>query len=248
MVSWNRNTLLHYAQTTQSESDLRKLDRAINSITETQLLCGYHYNSLRELLEEHMRNHPTEASLFMSRFSIDPEVNNRDFEFNLSCRANIIAIVRTLHSLSDIVGCVIYFGLGLNLNDNTKLVETKVSMYNVKEKLKTLPKYTELLSLLNDLTNNPDFKHISRLSNQTKHSAIVKANSHFNLKLKGIERYQFMFEEIETKPGRMQFQETSAIPLIEKEFKRQNDGVINILHCLDALVSELVKVPPKANT
>lgn len=238
MVSWNRETLLHYAQDNQSEEDISKLERAISSIRETQMLCSYHYHTLQALLDEHMGNNPTESDLFRSRFSVDAEVNNKDSEFILGCRANIIAIVRTLHALSDIVGFVIYLGLGLNLHHRTRLNDSKISLYHVKEKLKTLPRYMGLVSLLNQLTNNSNYKHLSRLSNQTKHSTIVRALSHFNLKEKGIERYQFIFEEIETQPGgKEKFPETSAIPLIKNEFKRQNDIVMDILHCLDKVIS-----------
>ncbi|MBB1410239.1 MULTISPECIES: hypothetical protein [unclassified Pseudoalteromonas] len=238
MESWNRETLLHYAQDKQSENDISKLDRAISSIAETQMLCSYHYRTLHALLDEHMRNNPTESSLFRSRFSVDTEVNKKDFEFTLACRANIIAIVRTLHSCSDIVGFVIYLGLCLNHNDSTWITPSRVSLYNVKEKLKKFPESLELLSLLGQLTNNSDYKHLCRLSNQTKHSIIVRAQSHFNLKEKDKERYQFIFEEVETEPGGTEkFSETNAIPFIENEFKRQNDIVINILHCLDKLVS-----------
>ncbi|MGO2374797.1 MAG: hypothetical protein ACTH5C_20945, partial [Pseudoalteromonas prydzensis] len=159
MESWNRETLLHYAQDKQSEKDISKLDRAISSIAETQMLCSYHYRTLHALLDEHMRNNPTESSLFRSRFSVDTEVNNKDFEFTLACRANIIAIVRTLHSCSDIVGFVIYLGLCLNHNDSTWITPSRVSLYNVKEKLKKFPESLELLSLLGQLTNNSDYKH-----------------------------------------------------------------------------------------
>lgn len=241
METWNRETLLHFAQNIQSEKDISKLERAISSVAETQMLCNYHYRTLQALLDEHMRNNPTESCVFRSRFSGDAEANNKDFEFILGCRANIIAIVRTLHSLSDIVSFVIYLGLGLNLNKSTKLPNANITLYHVKIKLETHTKYMELLPLLNRLTDNTDYKHLGRLSNQTKHSSIVRPHSHFNLKEKGIERYQFIFEEIETQPGSNEkFAETSAIPLIEKEFKRQNDIVINILHCLDKLVSAAI--------
>ncbi|MEK0160675.1 hypothetical protein WLQ65_16275 [Pseudoalteromonas piscicida] len=238
MKRWNRETLLHYAQNKQSEKDISKLKRAVSSITETQIICSYHYRALHTLLEEHMQSNSTESSLLRSRFTVDAEVKNKDYEFTLACRANIIAIVRTLHSWSDIVGFVIYLGLCLNHNNSTKLKPSKITLYNVNEKLKKMSEYVELLPLIEQLTKNSDYKHLSRLSNQTKHSIIVRAHSHFNLKAKGIDRYQFFFEEIETEPeGREKFAETNAMPFIEREFKRQEDIVINILHCLDKLVS-----------
>ncbi|NOU52410.1 hypothetical protein HG263_17955 [Pseudoalteromonas sp. JBTF-M23] len=238
MESWNNKTLIQYAQDKQSEENIFKLKRAISSITETYHLCIYHYHTLDDLIDEHLRQNPTASSAFRSRFSIDPDVNNKDYEFTLGCRANIIAIVRTLHSLSDILGFVIYLGLSLNHDSRTRLEESKIYLSTVKNKLEVLPKYSELLLLVKQLTSPSDYQYLNRLCNQTKHSIIVRPESHFDLKEQGKERYKFIFEAVEKRAGvNDKFPEVSAIPFLKREFKRQNDIVISILHCLDKIAS-----------
>jgi hypothetical protein len=155
--------------------------------------------------------------------------------------ANYVACIQSIHALSDTLAHVIYFGLAMALDKATRLKDRDISLYNVWSKLSAVPDGVNLQVLLKELREHPEFRYLNRLTNLTKHRAIMDARHTVSLvegEPDGFRLPSFKADE-ETYPARW------LEPVLSSEFRRQNVLHIDIgCELNDILAKRLSACPP----
>lgn len=85
--------------------------------------------------------------------------------------ANTVACYQNLHASLDILGHVIFFGLGMNLNDNTNLTKSKITLNTVSRKL---GKNHFLPNEINKFLETSSIKFLMARTNRSKHCSMDK--------------------------------------------------------------------------
>ena len=222
LATWNLRQLKDRIEIKYGKNQQRITSRSLDSIFENQDFARYHYSEIKKLISEHLDNKRTGKDYFQLVMSTDPTVRESEYQFSTSCKAHIISLLRNLHSIPDLLAHFIYFCLGFNINDETRLDESKVSLFNVKKILKKDPKYRELLELVMCLTVNEDFKYLKDIGNYSKHRANVIPKLSYSMEHEGNSVYKFTFEAFKRYP------ETPAVDFLNREYNRESEQILVI--------------------
>lgn len=213
------------------KDQLKITTRSLDSIFENQDFAKYHYFEIKKLISGHLDSGKTGKDYFQLVMSTDSNVRESEEQFSTSCKAHIISLLRNMHSIPDLLAHVVYFCLGFNINSETSLDESKVSLFNVKKILENNPKYRKLLELLTCLSVNDDFKYLKDLGNYTKHRANVIPKLSYSMEHEGEDVYKFTFEAFKKYP------ETPAIKFLNREYNRESEQIIIIGNTINELVA-----------
>ncbi|QFU21960.1 hypothetical protein FM038_007200 [Shewanella eurypsychrophilus] len=232
MDTWNLKELTNCIGDKYGGKQRKTTLRSLDSIFENQDFSRFHYFEIKDLISEHMINNQSGSDYLKLVINTDIIVRGNEHQFSTSCKAHIIALLRQMHSIPDLLAHVIYYCFGFNLSNETCLDAQKVSLFNVKQILKKDSIYSELLELLNSLTANEDFKYLKDLGNYIKHRANVVPKLSYSMQHEGEKVYKFTFDAFESYP------EVPAIDFLNREYNRQSEQIISIGNELNALVAK----------
>ena len=230
METWKTETLRLHVNDTQKEDLYLDMSRALDSINENMEFCSYHYKEIESLITNHMKKN-ADNSYFKLVLTADESVKINEYQFTVACRAHIIALIRTLHSLPDLIAQVIYFSLGLNLINKTNLGKKNIDFRGVKRILKNNSEYKNLSAKMDELVTCEEYKYFNRLVNNVKHKSNVRPKLTYNFKGKGRDIYEFNFDAFEN------FAKRPALRFIEEEFKREHDLIVCIGNRLNQYIA-----------
>lgn len=231
MATWNLKELKEFIGIKYGDNQQKITLRPLDSIFENQDFARFHYSEIKKLIAEHMCNNKAGPDYFNLVMSTDISVRENEHQFSTSCKAHIISLVRQMHSIPDLLAHVIYFCLGLNTINETRLCDNKISLFNVKKILGNIPEYDELLGLLIRFTINDDFKYLKDLGNYTKHRGNVIPKLSYSMEHQGEQVYKFTFEAFQGHP------EAHAVEFINREYNRQSEQIISIGKKINELVA-----------
>ncbi len=167
-MSWNLGQLRSDVQRVFGELQRQAINPALNTIVERRRFTRYHWNEAKTLIDEAVgdRDNPEIIAVIMGAFDKEPG----DFEWaRIRAAAHITSCVHSMHSVADILGQVVYLGLGMNRDPARELEEKQTNAYSVRDRLPSGP----IKDLLHQLLDHPDFVYLSALNNQSKHRSIV---------------------------------------------------------------------------
>lgn len=236
MISWDQPELKSLLEKRYGEGHQKLAFKSLDSIFQNQDFSRFHYSEINRLISEHMKGKETAKDYFRLNMSMDIDVRESEFLFSTSCKAHIISLLRHLHCAPDLLAHTIYYCLGLNLNKESFLEESKVTLYKVKLILKRNSKYIPLLKLVNSFTNNNDYKYLQDWGNHTKHRANIVPNLSYRIVATGKDIYSFEFEAFSFK-GRVHPIE-SVISFINREYDRESENIISIGIEINKLVAK----------
>lgn len=210
------------------------LSSSLASIFENYDFARYHYQEVKRLINNHMtgKEHPSEyVMLVLTR---DIQVLNSEQEFKLAYRANVLALLKNLHSISDFLAHVIYYAFGLNIDKNTFIESEKLNLYQVKRSLKKRKEFSEILDVLEQLTNHHDYNYLKKIVNYTKHRSNILSNHSYDPNKCGEEIYKFSFKPFDL------YGEVPVNDFLNREYNRENALIIELGNMLNQTVSGML--------
>lgn len=198
----------------------------LNSLFERLEFARYHFYEAKYAITSYQDDSITDDQIFDLVLSKDAE-NQDQYEYDrLRARANITAFIQSLHSVSDILSHVIYYGLNLN---NAKSKEHIISLKNIMNW--TQGSHQELYDLLAILTNHDDYQYLEALNNHSKHRSIISTGIIFSLTGKPHEVKLPSFSH-----KHEHYEERLAYPILSSEFNRQGKLFFKIIKKLDMTI------------
>ncbi|WP_155759980.1 hypothetical protein [Vibrio natriegens] len=228
---WHIKELKDDVATLFGQEQASVLSASLDSIFENYDFARYHYSEVKRLIKHHMKGkeHPCEyLKLILTN---DNEVRNSELEFKLAYRANVFALLKSLHSISDFIAHVVYYAFGLNLDESTFIELDKLNLYQVKSRLKKRQEHCQVLESLEQLTNHCDYKYLKDLVNNTKHRSNILSKFTYDLNQCGEHIYQISF-----KPFGIHG-EVSVNDYLNREYERENSLIIELGKKLNQSVS-----------
>jgi hypothetical protein len=168
-MSWSILDLKTKVLEKYGEEQINLLTPSLESIFENQEFSRFHYSEFQRFIDSHVDGKNSSKDYIGLVITNYHDVKNEEHEFKIACKANVMALVRSLHSISDLLAHTIYYSLGLNLSTQTKLTPRKISLYNIKKKLKFVEGSSLLSKELKVFSTHTDFEYLDSLVNHSKH-------------------------------------------------------------------------------
>ena len=140
------------------------------SIQDRFRFARYHFNEAKKLLENHLGDDHSTA--FTLEFGPTSDEQESYLQAKCHARAHVTACLQNIHALSDTMGHVLCFALGLN-RGSEGLREREISMRSILQRLSQMPDGCTLVNLLNVLMHSGDYQYLSAVVNHSKHRSLV---------------------------------------------------------------------------
>ncbi len=154
-------------------------------------------------------------------------------ERKFRARANIVACVQSIHSVSDILSHAIYYVLGLKQAKG----EREINISRVARWVQPASNHGGLVKLLDELIAHEGYIYLNALANHSKHRSIVSLGINFNFKKSGNERKELVFPRFSYEGT--DYTERKVYEFLEAEFDRQSKLIIDIGNELNVLSREM---------
>ena len=205
---------------------------SLQSLLDNLEICRYHYSELKKLLSERLGvfKNQSEHSAIRSMRKAFRESELDEVTFRLACKANIGALLRVLHSNSDLLANFVHYCLLLNVQGFTNI-------HNVIRVLKGDDSKSELVSLLQEFKSGDDYAYLVAWCNNSKHWANIEPVVTHNLinPPENIVSWQFQSFTYKT----VKYDSVDALPFLEREFDRQGLLIFRIIREVDLLHEQL---------
>lgn len=89
--------------------------------------------------------------------------------------AHKIASAQALHSLCDLISCVVYWAFQLDTAPKPPPVN-KLNLHSVRRTLSALPQYSTTAKLIDATISSSEFKYLAAYVNTTKHKSLVSSS------------------------------------------------------------------------
>lgn len=225
-MKWSIKNLRDDIYCLYGEEQLAELNSSLESIFENHDFSRYHYAEIQRLIESHMIGKDPYYDYVRLIIDTDSETRDSEHEFSLAYRANVLALLKNLHSINDFLAHTIYFALGLNFNSKHVISPRALTLYKVKQKLKYVDGVEQLLQLLYSLTEHPDNIYLKELVNYTKHRANIMSQITYDSNKTGKDIYQISIVEFEGDVRK--YKPRLVDDFLSSEYNRQNGLIIRI--------------------
>ena len=185
MVQWSLVDLKNTISDLYGREQVKLISPSLESIFQNQDFARYHYSELNRLVEEHFDVLDDKQNYLKLILTNDADVRNKEHDYGIAYKANIMALLKNLHSISDLLAHTIYFALGLNLKAQTKINPRYLNLQKVADKLTNINGASDLVNELNALTSHEDSIYLNCLVNHSKHSSNIAPNLSYELEKNG---------------------------------------------------------------
>lgn len=217
------------------EEQRQSLSISLDSIFENHDFAHFHYAEVQRLIKGHMEGKKPAHDYIKLMLATDAETLNAEFEFELAYRANVFALLKNLHSISDFLAHVLYYAFGLNLCKQTIIEPGKLNLYYTKKSLEKIQITDELKALINSLTNHDDYRYLRDLVNHTKHRSNILSRLTYDSNQFGEGVYQVSFLPFEN------YGIVAVNEYLHREYDRQSSIVIKIGQHINNVVKNRLK-------
>lgn len=235
-MQWSLKALKDNISILYGDEQIKLVSPSLDSIFENQEFARYHYSELNRLVKEHMEGLDGAHDYVDLILTNDNDIRNSEYDYGISYKANIMALVRNLHSINDLLAHTIYFSLGLNLIKKTHINPRCLNLYQVKEKLKHIKSAAGLIIDLERMMSHEDSKYLNSLVNHSKHRANIAPKLTYELNNSGAGIYKFLFQEFEYDD--ITYEAKLADPFLNSMYDRQSQLIIEIGNKINLLVAE----------
>lgn len=232
-MAWNLEQLREDVRHLFGDEQRRHLSPSLNSIVHRQIYARFHFQESKRILGELLEGRDNEAVLRDLIFGANPDAYYEFASRRLHAEAHIVALLQSLHSLSDILAHAIYFALGLNLDKATMLSPKRVYLHRV---LRLAPP-SDMRDLLRALIEHKDYQYLSDIVNHSKHRSIVQTpysvdTTGSDTLPHGLKLDAFVYDD-------RAYPALWAHPFLESEYNRQSALITSIGESLNVLVSAM---------
>ncbi|WP_156111734.1 hypothetical protein [Vibrio navarrensis] len=243
-MTWYIKDLKDYVSELYGEEQRQALSSSLDSIFENQDFARFHYAEVQRLIKEHMEGKNPAYDYVKLMLATDAETLNAEFEFKLAYRANVFALLKNLHSISDFLAHVLYYAFGLNLCKQTFIKPDQLNLYHTKKSLEKIQITDELKALIDSLTNHNDYRYLRDLVNHTKHRSNILSRLTYDSNQVGEDVYQVSFLPFEN------YGTVAVNEYLHREYDRQSSIVIeigqHINHAVKSVLTKHLRVIPNA--
>ncbi|KAA8977833.1 hypothetical protein [Halospina sp. K52047b] len=198
------------------------LSPCLNSIFERQEFARYHYHEAKTFMEGYMDDSYPDMELVRLVFSGSGSHREQLEDNKFRARAHIVGCVQSLHSISDILGHVVYYSLNLSQAST----ERDISLLKVRKWVGANRQYKRITDGLDELISHQGYQYLVALANYSKHRSIISLNFNFNLRPSTTAMRELVFPSF-TYDGTF-FPATSVYQFLESEFSRESKLVFEI--------------------
>lgn len=233
MVQWSLMDLKNTITDSYGGEQVKLISPSLESIFQNQDFARYHYSELNRLVEEHFEGLEDKQDYLKLILTNDADVRNKEHNYGIAYKANIMALLKNLHSISDLLAHAIYFALGLNLKEQTRINPKYLNLKKVIDKLVNINGASDLVDDLNALTSHEDNIYLNSLVNHSKHRSNIVPNLSYELEKTGIDAYKFSFQEFDY--GEISYGSKLVKPFLKNMYNYQSKSIINIGNKLNSL-------------
>nr|WP_045625361.1 hypothetical protein [Vibrio parahaemolyticus] len=181
-MNWDIKELKNRVSILFGSEQSAALAPSLDSIFENYEFSRYHYAEIQRLLRQHMQGKDSGQDYLKLRLTEDIHVLDSENDFKVAYRANVLALLKNLHSVTDFLAHVIYYTFGLNLEKETKIKPNQLNLFHTKSSLEKAGISNDLLSNLDRLTQHEDYAYLKDLVNHTKHRSNILSCFRYNIK------------------------------------------------------------------
>jgi hypothetical protein len=208
------------------------MNGALHGIVSRQFYAAHHFEQALRLSET-LPEEADASTAFRIVFG-DQDTDWRSFEVaRKRAEANLVACAESMNVVPDLLGHVIYFALGCNL-DQRKLLARNVSLGSVLKRISNDPACSALVRKLHVLINHDDYRYLSDLVNTGKHRSIVAAPYSIDLTGEEERSHGVRFSAFEY-DGRA-YEPRWVKPFLDGEFTRRSTCLVAIGEEVNRLV------------
>ncbi len=152
---------------------LSRIEPSLHAMSERQRYARFHFQEVGRLLSGFQEAYLKKDILLSLSHGQEEEPRAAFDEFMMKVGAHVVACVLSIHSMADVTAFAAY--LALNYRSNGKIRREKdVTAAVMQPVLAANPQHKVVADALARLMSNPEFIHISALSNHSKHRGLIK--------------------------------------------------------------------------
>lgn len=238
--NWNLQDLKEKVEAKFGSPQRDALELALKSITQRQEFAKYHFAELARKFKEATGTGDTTLNLVNKMAdAAGSEPTGEFLQIQLAVAANAHATLQCVHTFADVLAHAIYFALGMNLRPEHKMSETGVRMETVQKRLGKVDGAEHIVSLLDELVNDEDFRYLGHVVNQSKHYAVVDAQ--IAADLTGAGKHEIFLKAL--KRGYVSYGPRRFGDFMKAEYDRQSRLIVHIGIAVNAWISNSVGEP-----
>jgi hypothetical protein len=225
-MQWNLEELRNRTAELFGETQKELLSPCLQSVFDRQDFARIYFHLAKDTLNDYLGDDTEPSDLI--KLVLRPKFDGwTDWdECQLKVRAHIISCLSNLHIVSDTLGHVIYYVLGLNFEPATKIAEHRISLRSVKKKISESKRCGRINELMNSLLDSDTYEYLNAIVNHSKHRSIVEP--FFNLNMRAVKGNAHEIWLREFKYADKDFDRRLAFAYLEKEFDRQSELIIKL--------------------
>jgi hypothetical protein len=201
------------------------------SVLDRKAFSSYHFAEVMRLSKAFERKHLADAKTILEIHALGSEKKDRAFQiYMVKAGAHSVAAVQSLHAIPDIFAHAVYFASAQNLQPHA-LVDSDISLPRVANCLNQDKSFAVLVDKLRAIQAGPGWRHITAVSNMSKHRSVVRAAYNEDWTGERVNPRELHVSAF-VWHGRP-YPSVSLHELLEPEYKRLMTSVIGLAHELN---------------
>ena len=212
-------------------SQVEQFQPAFESVNQRLGFADYHLQQVQTLMASATQDlDPLEPLSWLAGVR---SASTRKLQEAMACgHAHVLAALQNVHASVDLLAHTVYYGIGMNIKDSTRLKERDICASKVAKRI-GLP---AIQSAFNAITQHDAYRQVADLTNRSKHRSVVLMPVQIDL-LRGTfpELYFEAFEH-----DSRQYPKQPALPFLRQEHRRIADAAARTIQALiDDLTSRV---------
>lgn len=172
--TWNGRALGEHLRTYLSADHYEIFDHAVDSVNKRRRICSYHREELSRELHSFLSDDAAPAEVFKTLLTTDDDVEIAREQMFAACSAHALGFMQSAHSVVDLMSLVLHSGLlAKHPNVFSDMKPRSVSMWSIREKLKTANLEENLLKEIRSWRKVDEYKYLQDFTNFSKHRGLV---------------------------------------------------------------------------
>ncbi|RII31239.1 MAG: hypothetical protein CXR30_00015 [Geobacter sp.] len=199
-MTWNMKALADFVEKDQGKPQRTIAAETLFSLMWKLNIVRYHSDKSKEAISDLQEIDPTEIIGLIFEQATGSEKGKEFFKMQFASEANLIACAQSLHSMSDILGQVVYVSLNLDKALPKPINQRRRYLGVINDEMKKAALAPELTAKIDKFLSSKQFVFVSDYVNVTKHRSLVPAAysvSFAEKSLHGLKLSAFRYDERE---------------------------------------------------
>ena len=218
MASWDAEKTRKLVRALYGPDQLEIVREYISSAIYRQRYTRFHFKEeIKTILGAYTGIH-LKSEYITNSILIGNTKEQNDFEYcQTRIGAHVIAAVKSIYSLADILVYTAYYSLGCNLLLSSRK-ENQYPLESIQTFFSKNIKYSKIEAILNSIFDHKEFKYLTALANHSKGHGLIKATLWFGATGKLQNPYTLRFQEF--KFEEKNYRNRLVRPFLENEYNR----------------------------